>query len=110
MRRFLLYAVVLLMLAVCVSSCATDTVVVRREYAPVPYRYEYYHNIYQRPRYSIYHPYYYHWYKPKPHPKHIPHPQPPKPKPTPAPAPNATVRPRPPRQSSGNGSMSGRRR
>ena len=109
MKRLLLYAATILVFALSVASCSSETVVVRREYTPVPYSYEYYYDIYQRPRYSIYHPYYYHWYKPRPPKPHHAVPQQP-PKPTPAPAPNATVRPRPPRQSNGNGSMSGRRR
>lgn len=103
MKRLL--AIIVIAAAMLLTSCATDTVIVR-DYTYTPYSYEYYH--YHGPRYSVHHSN--HWYYPKPAPPHHYHqPKPNQPTqpvvpPKPTQVPKATVRP----NNNGGGSMSGR--
>lgn len=107
-KLFIILSLFLTMLFV--SSCATDGVVVYREYPSSYYYYPYYSYGYYGPTYYTYHyPYYHHhhhWYyhnPPKPHNNHTNNHQPAIP-PKPTNVPKATVRSN---GSGTSGSMSG---
>lgn len=108
-KLFITLALFLTMLFV--SSCATDSVVVYREYPSSPYYYHYYR--YYGPTYYTYHypytyhhhGYHYHHNPPKPHNNHPSNHQPAVP-PKPTNVPKATVRPN---GNTSSGSMGGTR-
>lgn len=112
-KLFITLALFLTMLFV--SSCATDSVVVYREYHSRPYYYHYHYGYYGPSYYTYHYPYVYHHHHnnhgyyhkpPKPHNNHPNNHQPVVP-PKPTNVPKATVRPN---NSGTSGSMSGGRR